>query len=266
LDEGLDRADAEGARSDLQPADHRDHDVDQVSHEHHGRHDDARDELGAEAGLVELLVLLGEGLLGLPLPPEHLHQGVTGEVLLHLRVQRAGVRPLGHEQLLRAFRDHGRDADGERDGDQRDQGEQRRGDEHHHDHTDDGEDRGEHLAERLLQALSHVVHVVRDPAEQFAALHLVEVRQRQPVDLRLDLFAQPVDGALHDRVEHAALQPREDGCRHVEHQHETEHHGEGVEVDALPGGEGDPAQQVGLLPLTARAELVDQLLLRHVGR
>ena len=44
-----------------------------------------------------------------------------------------------------------------------------------------------------------VVDVVGGPAEHLAARLLVEVRQRQPGQLRLDLLAQPVHGALDDR-------------------------------------------------------------------
>ena len=43
--------------------------------------------------------------------------------------------------------------------------------------------------------------------QQLAARLLVEVAQRQPVDLVLDVGAHPADGVLHDAVEHVALQP-----------------------------------------------------------
>ena len=47
-------------------ADDGDDDVVEVPDEHHGRHDDAADELGAERGLVELVVLLLERPLRSP--------------------------------------------------------------------------------------------------------------------------------------------------------------------------------------------------------
>ena len=50
-----------------------------------------------------------------------------------------------------------------------------------------------------------VVDVVGDPAEQLAARLPVEVAQRQPGQLGLDLLAQPEDDALHDRRRHPAL-------------------------------------------------------------
>ena len=43
--------------------------------------------------------------------------------------------------------------------------------------------------------------------QQLAARLLVEVAQRQPVDLLLDVGAHPPHGALHDVVEQVALQP-----------------------------------------------------------
>jgi hypothetical protein len=46
-----------------------------------------------------------EGLLDLALPAEHLDQFVAGERLLDLGVERAGVRPLRDELLLRALGD-----------------------------------------------------------------------------------------------------------------------------------------------------------------
>ena len=92
--------------------------------------------------------------------------------------------------------------------DQRDDRQQRRDVEHHRHHADDGEQRGQQLAQRLLQqALRDVVDVVGDPAEQLTAGLLVEVRQRQPVELVLDVGAQLVDRALHHAVEHLALRP-----------------------------------------------------------
>ena len=47
------------------------------------------------------------------------------------------------------------------------------------DDADDREDRLEHVAERLLEALRHVVDVVGDPAQQIAAGLPVDVRQRE---------------------------------------------------------------------------------------
>ena len=80
--------------------------------------------------------------------------------------------------------------------------------EHHRQHREHGEQRGEQLAHRLLQRLADVVDVVGDPAQQLAARLLVEVAQRQPVDLVLDVGAHPQHGALHDVVEQVARRGR----------------------------------------------------------
>ena len=73
-------------------------------------------------------------------------------------------------------------------------------------HADDREQRREQLAQRLLQALGDVVDVVGDAAEQVAARLAVDVAERQPVELVLDVGAQPVHRALHDAGEHVGLQ------------------------------------------------------------
>ena len=97
LQERLHVTDGQRARGDPQPAEHGDDHVVQVADEHHRRLDDARDELGAEAGRVQLVVRLAEAGLDLALAAERLDDGVTRERLLDLGVERAGVPPLGDE-------------------------------------------------------------------------------------------------------------------------------------------------------------------------
>ena len=69
-------------------------------------------------------------------------------------------------------------------------------------HADEQQHRREHLAQRLLQALGDVVDVVGDPAQQVAALLLVDVAERQGVDLVLDVGAQLEHQPLDDAGEH----------------------------------------------------------------
>ena len=190
LDERLDVTEAHRAGRHPQPTDDGDDDVVEVPDEHHRRHDDAADELGAEGRVVQLVVLLLELRLRLPLTPEHLDQAVAGEGLLDDAVEldrwsstaatnsfcdRLAIIAVIHMEIgmvtsAMSASDHEIA-------------------EHHGDHGDDGEQRGEQLAERLLQALLDVVDVVGDPAEQLAARLAVEVGQRQPVELGLDLLA-----------------------------------------------------------------------------
>jgi hypothetical protein len=70
---------------------------------------------------------------------EHLHQLVAGEHLFDLRVQRAGVIPLRDEARLGSAGDEGDREERDRNGDDRDQGEERRDRDHHHHHADDRE-------------------------------------------------------------------------------------------------------------------------------
>ena len=128
LDEGLDVADAHLAGDDAQAADHGDDHVVQVPEEHHHRLHDARDELGPEARLVEVLVLVVEAGPDVVLAAERPDERVAGERLLDLRVEAAGVGPLVDEALLRARGDRldpeDRDRDREHD-DEREQGRDR---------------------------------------------------------------------------------------------------------------------------------------------
>ena len=112
------RADGERAAGHHQATDHGDQDVVDVPDEEVDRHDDARDELGAEGGVVQLLVLRVERGLHLTTPAEHLHQVVAGVGLLDLAVQLAGRLPGLGEQLLRALADQHGDRERDRDGHQ----------------------------------------------------------------------------------------------------------------------------------------------------
>ena len=104
--------------------------------------------------------------------------------------------------------------------------------------------------------LRDVVDVVGDPAEQLAARLAVEVAQRQPVQLVLDLGAQPVDGALHDAVEQVALQPAKHATpRRRAPSDQQQHVAERGEVDALARARRpSPASMSARLSLPWRAQ------------
>ena len=106
---------------DPQAADDGDGDEVEVADEHHRRLDEAGHELGAEAGLVELVVRGREPLLDLPLAAERLDQRVAGEGLLDLGVEHAGVPPLGDEAGLGPLGDRLDDEQRQRHGHDRDQ-------------------------------------------------------------------------------------------------------------------------------------------------
>ena len=106
-----------------------------------------------------------------------------------------------------------------------------------------------------------VVDVVGDAAQQLAARLAVDVGQRQPVHLVLDVGAHPAHGALHDVVEEVAGQPAESGRADVDREHEQQHLAHGGEVDALAGHDVHAADHVGDLVVAALAEQVDGLVL-----
>ena len=93
--------------------------------------------------------------------------------------------------------------------------------------------------------LADVVDVVGDAAEQLAARLPVEVAQRQPVDLLLDVRAQPADGALHDVVEQVALQPGSSDAATYTPSTSSSTCADRGEVDALTGYDVHPRQHVG---------------------
>ena len=235
LDEGDHLAQGDVSGSHPQAADHGDADVAEVGHPLHDRHDHPGVELGLEGGLEQLLVARIEGLAHRLLPVEHGDQVVTGEGLLDMAVQPSGMAPLGGEQLLGLRADDAHHHRGQRQGGQGDQRQLPGQVEHHHGDADDGQHRVDQRGEGLLHGGLDVVDVVGGAGEQVAALAGVEVGQRQPVDLRLDLLAQPVDDAHHHVVQQPALQPVEQGRDHVHAHHDRQQPAQVDEVDAGAG-------------------------------
>ena len=234
LDERLHVADGDRAAGHPEAADDGDEHVLHVAQEHRRRLHEARHELGAERGLVELVVRVPEPLLDLVLAAERLHDRVAGEGLFDLRVQCAGVLPLSDEAGPGAAGDDLHRVDRHRDGGERHDRQQRRDREHHHRDTEQQQDRGEHLAERLLQALRDVVDVVGDPAQQVAPGLLVDVAERERVDL---VFGrpQPVHEVLDEAGEDVRGEDRQQGGDAVQRDRLEQHVMQGTEVDPTVG-------------------------------
>jgi len=254
LDERLDVTERHRAVGDPQTTEDGDDDVVEVPDEHHRRHDDAADELGAERGLVEVVVLGLERLLRLLLPSEDLDEAVSGEGLLDDAVELPGVLPLLNEELLGALGDPLREKHGDRDRHEGDEGEHPRDAEHHRHHGDDGEHRGEQLAQRLLQAHLDVVHVVGDPAEQLTTRLAVEVGQGQPVELGLHVGTQLEHRPLDDGRQEPAREPLEERRDDVEPHDQEQDVRERGEVDTHSRDDVHPGEQVGELALAAAPE------------
>ena len=170
--------------------------------------DDPGDELGPVAGLVELVVLDLEASIASSWRPKSLTMAWPRVHLLDVAVERAGRGPLGDELLLRTTGDqdrHRRATMGTAE--QRDHREERADREHHDQHADDRQQRRDELGQALLERLADVVDVVGDAAQQVAAGMVVEVAQRQPGELVVDVAAQPVDGPLGDPGHDVRLSP-----------------------------------------------------------
>ncbi|EKB43290.1 hypothetical protein B857_03951 [Solibacillus isronensis B3W22] len=122
------------------------------------------------------------------------------------------------------------------------------------------------LADRLLQRVLDVIHVVGDSREQIPALAGVEVVQRQPVELGFHVAAQPVDDLHHQPVQHPALHPHEQRGDEVHGQHDQDVAAQQLEVDADPRDQVHLREHLGQVVLPGVAQLRDDLIHRHVGR
>ena len=180
-------------------------------------------------------------------------------------VEPSGVGPLRDEQPLRAARDLAGDEQRQRQRDDGEQRQQRRDRQHHHQHGDHGQQRREQLADRHRQRRRDVVDVVGDPAEHLAALPGVEVRQRQPVQLVLDVGPQRDHGPLHHHVEQPGLQPNQQRGNQIQRERQQQRPPDGAEVHTVAGNHVHARQQVGERVVAAGAGGRDGLLLGESG-
>ena len=149
-----------------------------------------RDELRAEAGVEQLVVLGARSVASTSRwRPNTLTSAWPVNVSSIVRVELAGVLPLRDELLLRALARSAAVTTIETGTvDQRDQRQQRR--DRRTSSTSTPTTVSSEVSSWLsvcCRRLRDVVDVVGDPAEQLAARLAVEVAQRQPVELVLDL-------------------------------------------------------------------------------
>ena len=112
-----------------------------------------------------------------------------------------------------------------------------------------------------------VVDVVGDPAQQLAARLLVEVAQRQPVDLVLDVGAHPPHRRLHDVVEQVAREPgQQRGRRRRRRARSAARAPTAPKSTPWPGTTSIAATMAATLSSPLAAQLLDRLLLGDAGR
>ena len=169
-------------------------------------------------------------------------------------VERPGRGPLADELLLRAAGDQDRDHDREGHGQERDDRQQGADQDHHDEHADHRQQGGDQLGQALLERLPDVVDVVRDPAQDVAPGVPVEVLERQPAELLVDVPAQPVDRPLGDPGHDVGLHPAEGRAEQVDAGQEQQDPAQGAEVDPLAGGQGQAGEHVGQLSLAGGAQ------------
>ncbi len=208
LDESLDRTETQRAGGDPEGADHCHEHIVQIPDEHHRRQDHAGDELGGQAGSVELLVLRIEAEGNLTLASEGPEELVPGKGLLDAVIELPGVGPLSHEVSLRALCDALRHVHREGCRHKRNAREQWGDHKHQRRHCNHRKQRVQKLAKRLLEALRDVADVVGEAAQEIATRLQVEVLEGQPVYLVLHLGAELEHHGLHDVIEHVHLGPQ----------------------------------------------------------
>ena len=181
-------------------------------------HDDARDELRLEARLVELLVLARRRLaIASSWRPK------TFTMLWPVCISSTCPlsAPVRSHCAANCFCERFAIGDGhddrERGSTSSEIGREQRADREHHDqHADDGEHGGDDLREALLQRLRDVVDVVGHARQDVAARVAVEVLERQPRELLVDLPAHAVDDLLRDAGHEVLLQPAEERAQQVD--------------------------------------------------
>ncbi len=131
----------------------------------------------------------------------------------------------------------------------------------------------------LLDGGGDVVDVVGDAGQQVAAGVSIEVAQRQPADLHVNVAAQLLHRVRGDPGHDVRLAPTEYRGQQVDHHHERQQVPQSREIDANPGRERHSGQHVrnlvlalgaqsrlGLLLGDARGQLGAYRALEHQGR
>ncbi len=113
--------------------------------------------------------------------------------------------------------------------------------------------------------VADVVDVVGDAAEHLAALPGVEVRQRQPMQLVLDVGPQRDHGPLHHHVEQPGLHPNQQRGNQIQRERQQQRAADGVEVHAVAGDHVHTRQQIGERVVAAGPGGRDRLFLGQTG-
>ena len=170
---------ANGNRSlrDHDAADHGHKDVANVAYKAHERHDNARNELGSPARIIQFLVALVKFSNGLPFAPKGFHDLVARVHFLDMAVELTKRSLLRPEVVLRAFRNPHGDDQAQRDGQQDDQAEKGADEQHEHNHAQQRHHRSDQLRDALLECGAEVIHIVDRTAHDFSVRARVKVLQ-----------------------------------------------------------------------------------------
>ena len=197
-------------------ANHAHNHVAEIADEIHQRHHQAGKELALPSRIVQIAVVLFERANRISLAAIRLDHGVAGVHLFDVTVDIAQCDLLTGEVLLRNLHDCAHDEQANQAGSD---GAHRHNHivvEHHDERAHEQRDRRDQRADRLAERLADGVHIVGDAAEHIAVADLVEIPERQLVDLHADGFAQLLCGALRDVRHHPALHVAQHRVPHIQ--------------------------------------------------
>ena len=172
---------------------------------------------------------LGDGLALVGESP-HLHVPAVG--LLDVAVELSERGLLSQVELLAAPRDEDGSQHRQRQADESHDRHQRRDGKHHHHHAHERDDTADELGQAVLERGRDEVHVVYHAAQDVALAAAVKIRQRDAVELLVDLAAQAVDDVLGDARHDEGLEVGEQALREVERHDDGEYGTQRVKVHA----------------------------------
>ena len=227
-------------------ADHAHDHVTEVADEVHERHHQAGEELALPAGDVQIIVVFLELFDGVLFAAVCLDHGVACVHFLNVSVHISQRDLLSGEVLLRGDHDHAHDHQAKQRGTDGAQRHDHVVVEHHDERADEQRDRSDQRSDRLAERLADRVHIVGDAAEHIAVADLVEVFERQAINLLADRLTQLLRGALRNVGHQPALQVAQQRVPNIQRDKQPCDVRDGIHIDRV---HDRPAMHHGRQPL-----------------
>ncbi len=221
LEEDGDRSEGDrtGSMDCQQASDDGDEDVLDVADIAHHRHENIREAVGIEGGAVELFVQLVEPGLRLFFMGEDLDHLLTVDHLFDESVRFPQRLLLLHEVGTAFTRHHGREPKGDREGEEDDERQLPRREDHRKEDRDDGRRAVYEVRQGLGNHLAEGVDIVGVEAHHIAVGAPVEVGERQTLHVDEHLQADRLERALSDFNHQQVVEQRRDDSDEVDGGH-----------------------------------------------